>query len=81
MSQYINLDDDPEVYYYMNFGHSEAYIVKPEAERIDIVRCKDCTNCSSFDDQTIGLLCSIWGRFTSEDTFCSYGERRADDEH
>lgn len=46
----------------------------------ELVRCKECKNCLTFDDQTISPGCSIWGRFTSEDTFCSYGERRADDD-
>lgn len=46
---------------------------------IDIVRCKECVNRLSFDDQTIPPGCSIWGRFTTDDTFCSYGERRADE--
>jgi hypothetical protein len=41
MAKYINLDD-PEVTYYMNFGRNEVYIVGEEAERIDIVRCRDC---------------------------------------
>lgn len=51
-----------------------------KAERGKIVRCKECVNRLSFDDQTIPPGCSIWGRFTTDDTFCSYGERSADDE-
>ena len=79
ISKYINLYD-PEVKYYMDIGHSEAYIVTPEAESIDLVRCGECVSCSRFDDETKDLWCSIWESFTSEGTFCSYGERSADDE-
>lgn len=75
MSQYINLDDDPEVYYYMNFGHSEAYIVTPEAERIDLVRCGECKYFDK-DEYCSKNGLSIWDL----SWFCADGERRADDE-
>lgn len=41
MSKWINLDD-PEVSYSHNNGQSEVYIVRPEAERLDLVTCGEC---------------------------------------
>lgn len=75
MSKYVNLDD-PEVSYYMNFGHSEAYIVTPEAERIDLVRCGEC----KFYSLTFECMKDECGIEEPPTWYCADGERRADDE-
>lgn len=83
-SQRINVlwdnDDGTRYAEEMTIRRLLAVMSEDEIETIDLVRCGECANCSSFDDQTINPLCSIWGRFTSDDTFCSYGERREDGE-
>lgn len=78
MSQYINLDD-PEVEYYLNFGHSEVYIVKPEAERIDLVRCKDCIHYMEINQPYPQMYCKKHNLDPRGDDYCSYGERRTDE--
>lgn len=47
------------------------------ADVVEVVRCKDCKWCSQSG------LCNLYISFTPSmkpDDFCSYGERRADDE-
>jgi len=41
-----------------------------------VVRCKDCKYFAWFDDEKVDRWCGIWANKTSEDCFCSYGERR-----
>ena len=46
----------------------------PEADVVEVVRCKDCTEWDSNECE-----CSHWYGFREND-FCSYGERRTEDE-
>lgn len=73
MSKYINLDD-PDVTYSHNAGNHEVYIVGTEAERIDIVRCKDCLYYKN------GHVCLEMSKFGTVETkpmdYCSHGVRR-----
>lgn len=73
MGTWINLEDE-EVEYSHNYGQTEVYLVRPEAERIDIVRCKDCFNYMN------GHLCVEMSKFGTIETkpmdYCSYGVRR-----
>lgn len=39
----------------------------------DIVRCKECSRCVSYDGN---LFCTLNDLWTYADDFCSYGERR-----
>lgn len=73
MSKYVNLED-PEVHYTHNYGPAEVYIVPPEVERIDLVRCGECK-------WHEGTKCYRWNStiYTMSDDFCSNGERRADE--
>lgn len=78
MSQYVNLDD-PEVTYSHNAGLHEVYIIGSEVERIDLVRCEECVH-----EQSCGRHIITVARggqtFYHSVSFCSNGERRADDE-
>lgn len=55
---------------------SHGILLKPRAEDIDLVRCKDCKWC----EKSGGILwCNIWHDDTNGLNFCSYAERRADE--
>jgi hypothetical protein len=43
----------------------------------EVVRCKDCKACPSFDGNGIGY-CFEHGNYILENDFCSYGERKDD---
>lgn len=64
----------------------------PAADAVEVVRCKDCEHwhegtgwcsCHSHFITPDGAACHPWEsanwKMFSEDDFCSYGERRADD--
>ena len=46
-----------------------------DAPSIDIVRCKECKHCSTYDNE---LFCSIHTDDVLADDFCSYGEREGE---
>ena len=56
----------------------------PTVDAVEVVRCKDCThNRKAIDEKGWGIFCSIWGRGwhrVEPDDFCSYGERRIDND-
>ena len=47
---------------------------KPTADVVEVVRCKDCTE---WDEES--QECSHWYGFRADD-YCSYGERREENE-
>lgn len=57
---------------------------KQLANRVEVVRCKDCRKCSTWDDvitKQPQYVCRLWHGATREvsaDGFCDAGERRTD---
>jgi hypothetical protein len=55
----------------------------PEVDAVEVVRCKDCKRRYYNEDREV-YCCEAWadGYDTEvrDDCFCSYGERRSDDE-
>jgi hypothetical protein len=49
----------------------------PTVDAVEVVRCKDCDNTCSGNN---GLVCTIWGCGTYPDSYCSYGERKDNDQ-
>ena len=56
----------------------------PAVDAVEVCRCKDCKHCrETIDYFGKGLFCTIWGRNwqrVQQTDFCSYGERRGDDD-
>ena len=59
----------------------------PTVDAVEVVRCKDCKHCTicypekQLDKEaTQAWLCKKYKRWTKPDDFCSYGERRTDNE-
>ena len=54
----------------------------PSIDAVEVVRCKDCVNCSECitdDGMYIYIRCLRNGATIYEDDFCSWGERREDE--
>lgn len=49
----------------------------PTADVVEVVRCKDCGRSAKYKDY---YLCGVDNRAVNADSFCSYGERRTDDD-
>lgn len=49
-------------------------------EAVPVVRCKDCLWYRGKEKDGLGL-CAENGKYWAEDDFCSYGDRRKDNEH
>ena len=49
----------------------------PTVDVVEVVRCKDCKECFTRANGT--NYCRRTGRYASADDFCSYGERRGND--
>lgn len=60
----------------------EAVKMAVEALQTEVVRCKECANCLHYDDETENEWpwCTINTRPTSEEDFCSFGERKGGDD-
>ena len=54
----------------------------PTVDAVEVVRCKDCVHWLERDAYGMGKYhqCYITGHIPSKDHFCSYGERRTDNE-
>ena len=74
---------DPDLYDLIMLDIDEA----PTADVVEVVRCKDCTRrvdyegmimCNKFGHKFQGEWFGLWA--TTEDHFCSYGERRTDND-
>jgi uncharacterized Fe-S radical SAM superfamily protein PflX len=52
-------------------------------DAVEVVRCKDCVNYCGFERCKNGIcdVDSVSKRAVYPDDFCSYGERRAEDDH
>ena len=50
---------------------------QPTADVVKVVRCKDCDRSAKYKDY---YLCGVDNRAVNADSFCSYGERRTDNE-
>jgi hypothetical protein len=64
----INLTEDSE---------KECDLFKNKDNFVEVVRCKDCDRSAKYKDY---YLCGVDNRAVNADSFCSYGERRTDDE-
>ena len=56
----------------------------PSIDAVEVVRCKDCVNCSECitdDGMYIYIRCLRNGATIYEDDFCSWGERREDEDN
>lgn len=64
--------------------YDEGYRDGKTAARAEIVRCKDCKHrCETEDGEynPVDIVCDYWATDGLKDCdFCSYGERRADNE-
>ena len=53
----------------------------PSVDAVEVVRCGECKNCRN---KTTGRLhlafCGKWGNVVRQTDFCSYGERKEDNE-
>ena len=45
---------------------------KNKADFVEVVRCQDCTHSKEYP---MRMICHRFGRDTTENAFCSYGER------
>lgn len=59
-------------------------ILVAEVTDLDLVRCGECKNMRKYalrSDEPMGIWCHRWSvpRLVTDDDFCSYGERRADE--
>jgi hypothetical protein len=53
----------------------------PRVDAVEVVRCKDCKHYDKRYALTPGgVWCAYWGVDPLADDFCSYGERRCDNE-
>jgi hypothetical protein len=60
---------------------SEHILDAPTVDAVEVVRCCDCQNCTTFQqaaDSEVLLFCEKWKGHQMVDPtdFCSYGERR-----
>ncbi len=53
----------------------------PPADVVEVVRCKDCANCSIGGENSVSHFywCESWQRDTDAINYCSYGERKGGD--
>lgn len=59
----------------------EILLRMPTADVVEVVRCKDCRYFDKgFVNNNGFFVCSASGMEITENDFCSYGERRKDDE-
>lgn len=89
MTKYVNLDDC-EVVYCGSDGDYEKYNIPydmPTADVVPVVRCKDCKHYKQSEVDPSRKMCwrkDVDGWFVCYDfyptDFCSYGERREDEE-
>lgn len=51
----------------------------PTVDAVPVVRCKECKHMRRGN---VGVFCKVWHGYNGfgEDGFCSYGERRADND-
>ena len=71
----------------LNINENEAARLPGDLQRKDpdlvkVVRCKDCAR---YGGAEFGYICGRWSglctkNYTKPDDFCSYGERRAENE-
>lgn len=52
----------------------------PTVDAVEVVRCKDCEKRRKSADLTDSVLCMWHGFSMPKDGFCSYGERREENE-
>ena len=63
--------------------HAEDVDDAPTVDAVEVVRCKDCKHWNEQDNIFSGCRCTCWKGiwdYTKPDDFCSYGERRTDNE-
>ena len=63
-------------------GARKLMVEAPAADVVEVVRCKDCRHCK-FNSSAEFYKCDRRGYFTeevAEDGFCSYGERKNENE-
>lgn len=70
-------------------GETECSDFKNKADLVEVVRCKDCRSAyiNSFSAQSGVALCRFWTNRSQsqvvmqQDDFCSYGERREEEDN
>lgn len=83
MSDLIRRDDVIRLLHYNCDEHCSAVVSEFEelhaADAVEVVRCKDCM---MFCPQSgpIAQHCFVTGNVVSDDDFCSFGERREENE-
>lgn len=58
---------------------SDMIINAPTVDAVPVVRCKECKHMRR---DNVGVFCKVWHGYNGcgEDGFCSYGERRTDND-
>jgi hypothetical protein len=70
----------------MAMGVAESLAIvrcTPAVDAVEVVRCKDCKHSLWFDEFDVGCKCFYCSTYMGEirlDDFCSYGERRTENE-
>ena len=79
-NEMVNLRDVIEVLCYMVDEDSDGVEEVLQLPTIDLVRCKECKHHEDFPTGISPLTCSLsWGGVFEND-YCSYGERRDNNE-
>ena len=76
---YADINCHPIAYgTYLGLKYSKSFVETAEtADVVDVVRCKDCEY--FYQDGNI-KVCKHWNcHSTTDDAYCSYGERRKED--
>lgn len=58
---------------------TRALSTAPTVDAVPVVRCRDCKHMCR---DNVGVFCKVWHGYNGcgEDGFCSYGERRTDND-
>ena len=72
--------------YHVGWNDAIAAVIEnaPTVDAVEVCRCKDCKHrCNGKDCAHPLLLSYSWGaiRNVKDNDFCSYGERRTEDDH
>lgn len=54
----------------------DGYYIRPSAEAVEVVRCKECRHSRIEGDTTMFMWCGYWNKPTDGIRYCSDGERR-----
>lgn len=84
MSRYIDADeliffglDNPDDEHLFEFVPKEFIDNAPTVDAVEVVRCEDCRY---FAHTVDWYECGFHDHYTMPDNYCSYGERRTDEQ-